>query len=632
MLSQSIQGALLVGLLVLAGPSGSSRQPPPPPRAVANDNRTPAGTIRGGTLSVRLVVQRAEWYPEAGDGPHIAVPTLGEEGKAPSIPGPLIRVRTGTPIHATIRNALPDSTIHIIGLGGPPAKTGDSLEIQPGTSREVTFTAGGPGTYYYRAVIGKRIERMGNELETAGGALVVDPPGGSPPDRVFVMNIYAQQGDSDRSREAMAINGTSWPHTERMAMTLGDTARWRVINGTVRAHPMHLHGFYFRIDAMGSGTESHEIPADQRMLAVTDEMRPWETRTFTWSPDRTGNWLFHCHLTFHVIPDARLDHRHGPDVEIRETTAMDPMRHMAGLVLGIQVAPRPGTPDVRDAPKGRLDLFVNQGPKRGRMPMTLSYILQQGAEPTPDSVEVPGSLIVLHQGQTTDVTVHNRADEPVAIHWHGLELESWSDGVEGWSSRGEATAPPVMPADTFIARLSVPRAGTFMYHTHINDIEQVTAGAIGPLIVLEPGERYDPTRDHVYIGGWNGPEDETSPGCVAPAGGPQCGPKLMVNGDSVGGQTLTLPARVKHRFRFINLSPAIGVQFAIRRDTSVVQWIGRARDGADLPPALRKPKPAAQMVQVGQTWDFELTPEPGELVLTAGFGRGTSWRQRLIFR
>ena len=106
----------------------------------------------------------------------------------------------------------------------------------------------------------------------------------------------------------------------------------------------------------------------------------------------------------------------------------------------------------------------------------------------------------------------------------------------------------------------------------------------------------------------------------------------MVNGDSVGGQALTLPARVRHRFRFINLSPAIGVQFTIRRDTSVVQWNGRARDGADLLPALRKMKPAIQMVEVGQTWDFELTPEPGELVLTAGFGRGTSWRQRLIFR
>ena len=624
-----IRASLLLGLVAFASPGRPAQDPP---RAVANDNRTPAGTMRGDTLSLRLVVQRAEWYPEAEDGPHIAVHTLGEEGKAPSIPGPLIRVRAGTTIHASIRNALPDSVIHLIGLAGPGARAGDSLDLRPGESREVTFTAGNSGTYYYRAVIGKRLERMGNELETAGGALVVDPPGGSPPDRVFVMNIYAQQGDSARGREAMAINGKAWPHTERIAMTLGDTARWRVVNGTVRGHPMHLHGFYFRIDATGSGIESHEIPADQRMLAVTEEMRPWETRTFTWSPDRTGNWLFHCHLTFHVIPDARLDHRHGPDVEIRETTAMDPMRHMAGLVLGIQVAPRPGIPEVRDAAKRQLDLFVNQGPRRGRMPLTFSYILKQGIDPGADSVRVPGSLIVLHQGETTDITVHNRAEEPVAIHWHGLELESWSDGVEGWSSRGTETAPPVMPADTFIARLRVPRAGTFMYHTHINDIEQITAGAIGPLIVLEPGKTFDPTRDHVYLGGWNGPEDDRSPGCVAPAGGPQCGPQLMVNGDSVGGQSLTLPARVKHRFRFINLSPAIGIQFAIRRDSSVVQWNGRARDGADLLPALRKLKPAIQMIEVGQTWDFELTPEPGELVLTAGFGRGTSWRQRLIFR
>jgi FtsP/CotA-like multicopper oxidase with cupredoxin domain len=506
--------------------------------------------------------------------------------------------------------------------------------VAPGESRRIAFRAGPPGTYYYRAAIGRKPDsRHYPEHETAGGALVVDPPGGSPPDRIFVLNIFSQEDDSSGTRGVLAINGRSWPGTERMGATVGDTLRWRVINGTVREHPMPLHGFYFRIDATGNGTSSRTVPEAERHLAVTELMPRWATRTFTWSPDRPGNWLFHCHLTFHVIPDARLGHRHGPDVEIRETTSINPSQHMAGLVLGIAVAPKPGQSYERTGAVRQLDLFVNEGPARGRMPRTFSYVLQDGAEPAPDSVRIPGSLIVLTRGQPTDITVHNRAGEPMGVHWHGLELESWSDGVIGWSGQGATVAPPILPGETFTARLTLPRAGTFIYHTHLNDIEQVTSGAIGPLIVLEPGERYDPGRDHVYIGGWSGLDDITSPGCVPPASEPKCWPRLMINGDTLGLPPGELRAGVKHRFRFINLSPAEEIEYSLRRGGQPVQWTARAQDGADLPATLRRPQPAVQSVTVGQTFDFELVPGPGPLELTAGFaGAKPSWTQRLIVR
>src|SRR5687768_3040861 len=71
-----------------------------------NDNRNPAGKLRGNVLTLRLVVQTARWYPQARNGPHVDVETFAEEGKEPTIPGPLIRVPTGTIIEATIRNAI----------------------------------------------------------------------------------------------------------------------------------------------------------------------------------------------------------------------------------------------------------------------------------------------------------------------------------------------------------------------------------------------------------------------------------------------------------------------------------------------------------------------------------------------
>ena len=151
-----VMGALVLGgvLAVMGGDVES-----PAPRVVANDNRIPAGRLERDTLHVDLVLQRAEWYPEA----------FSEAGKAPNIPAPLIRVRAGTVIHATVRNDLPDSTAHLIGLGTHHVPVADTLRVTPGQAVTTTFVAGAPGTYLYRAVIGNDPDSREAEHETAGG-------------------------------------------------------------------------------------------------------------------------------------------------------------------------------------------------------------------------------------------------------------------------------------------------------------------------------------------------------------------------------------------------------------------------------------------------------------------------------
>jgi len=596
------------------------------PRVSPNDNRHPAGTMRGDTLLLRLVVQSAEWYPEAEDGPHITVEAFGEEGELPRIPAPLIRVRAGTPIRARIRNALPDSTVHVIGLATQPVPLADTLHVAPGEFTEVTFQAGVPGTYLYRAVIGNNPDGRPSERETAVGAFVVDPVEGSPPDRIFVVNVIAYDTGAVL-RQALGFNGRSWPYTERMPMTVGDTARWRIVNGTTRGHPMHLHGFYFRLDAAGDGRTSRAVPEAQRRLGVTEQIQPWGTRTLTWSPNRPGNWLFHCHLMFHVVAEARLDH---DDTHVADDHSADPSKHMAGLVIGISVSPRPGESYARTGEPRRLDLYFHQGGRRGSIPVTYGYVLQRGATPpAPDSLEFPSPPIVVTKGTATDIVVHNGSREATGVHWHGLELESWSDGVVGWSSLGTATAPAIAPGDSFTARLTTPRAGTFIYHTHLNDIAQVSGGAAGPLIVLEPGERFDPARDHIYLTTWQGRP-------VVRAGVPG----ILVNGDSTSSPAGELAPGVTHRFRLINIGAAGVVRYSLRSDTALVQWQARAKDGADLPDALRAMQPATQLVSVGETYDFEFTPPaPGAYELSVVFVpppglRVTRppWRQPLIVR
>jgi FtsP/CotA-like multicopper oxidase with cupredoxin domain len=620
-------GAVPVLLAVLATASRPTIRPDAT-RVLPNDNRRSAGVMRGDTLVLHLVVRSAEWYPEAEDGPHITIEAFGEEGKAPSLPAPLIRVRAGTPIRATVRNALSDSTIHVIGLGTQPIRVTDTLHVTPGTTADVIFQAGTPGTYLYRAVIGNDPDGRPSERETANGAFVVDPEGGSPPDRIFVLNVIADDVDPSRFRMAIGFNGKAWPNTERIRMTVGDTARWRIVNGTTRGHPLHMHGFYFRVDATGNGLTSRVIPDSARRLAVTEQVAAWNTRTLIWSPDRPGNWLFHCHLVFHVTPEARLDEN---AVHSGDTHASDPTKHMAGLVLGISVAPRRGDSYARTGVPRRLDLFFQQGGPRSRIPVTYSYILQRGPNPpAPDSVEIPGSPIVVTRGEATDIVVHNRAREANGVHWHGLELESFSDGVVGWSGRDQTMAPPIAPGDSFRAELTTPRAGTFIYHTHLNDVAQLAGGAAGPLIVLEPGETFDPSRDHIYLSNWHGPPPVrlASPG-------------ILVNGDSITSSPKELAAGVTHRFRLINIGPAGLVRFSLRMDTTLVQWRARAKDGADLSAALRVMVPATQVISVGETYDFEFTPSgPGTYELSAlnilppgiTLPVRRPWRQLLVVR
>lgn len=102
-------------------------------------------------------------------------------------------------------------------------------------------------------------------------------------------------------RDVLGINGFSWPHTERLTYRVGESAHWRVINASSATHPMHLHGFYFRVDSVGDAENDTVYGDDQRRMGVTELLRPGRTFSLTWTPERSGNWVFHCHVLPHIF-------------------------------------------------------------------------------------------------------------------------------------------------------------------------------------------------------------------------------------------------------------------------------------------------------------------------------------------
>ena len=242
--------------------------------AQPNDNRSAAGVTANGVRRIRLVVRKARWYPDGDAGPAIETEAAGEEGKPLMIPAPLIRVATGTRVDATVRNALVDTLVLFVQCG--IACPRDSLFVAPGETRAVPIRTDRPGTYSYTSFIYRGgAPWFGSAAGSqVGGAIVVDTAG-TPPDRVFVIAEWIQRFDTTKANDAerlvMTINGRMWPHPERLRFTVGDTVRWRVVDASADTHPMHLHGFYFRVDSRGDGATDTIYTAAQRRWAVTEE-------------------------------------------------------------------------------------------------------------------------------------------------------------------------------------------------------------------------------------------------------------------------------------------------------------------------------------------------------------------------
>jgi FtsP/CotA-like multicopper oxidase with cupredoxin domain len=578
----------LVALIVALASDSSARVAP-------NDNRHTAGQLKNGVLAVQIDASTARWFPEGMDGPNVVLAAFGERGKKLQIPGPLIRVPVGTEVRVALRNRLAQPML-VRGLYDRSANS-DSIDIAPGAEREVRFRATTPGTYFYWGrTAGDRIGFGPSDDSQLKGAIVVDPPG-APRDRILVISGWTHPEDTaltvGERRELLAINGLSWPHTERFTFNVGDTVRWRVLNLSTRVHPMHLHGFYFTVDSRGTAArDTIYAPALQRR-AVTEYMTRATTMTMTWVPTRPGNWLFHCHLIAHISPLVRKQMASTAARHDGSHAANHAFESMAGLVTGIEVKPR--GPIIADdtIARRRLRLFVQKRPRYFGTGAGYGFIVQgDSAEPARDSIRIPGTPIVLERGVPVAITVLNRTDELVSVHWHGIEVQSYFDGVADWSGRPGHTAPKIAPGDSFVVRLNPDRAGTFIYHTHQDEGVQLSSGLYGPFIVVEPGKTVDSTTDHVFLIGRGG---------AAPSAA------VLLNGASAA-TPVEWRAGTTHRLRFINITPNDAADVTLLRDSTAQHWRPFAKDGADVAPAQMADRPARVTMGPGETYDFEITP------------------------
>jgi FtsP/CotA-like multicopper oxidase with cupredoxin domain len=71
----------------------------------------------------------------------------------------------------------------------------------------------------------------------------------------------------------------------------GERVRVTLVNDTMMAHPIHLHGHFFEL-VTGHG--------DHAPRKHTINVAPGGTATFDLTADAVGDWAFHCHLLYHM--------------------------------------------------------------------------------------------------------------------------------------------------------------------------------------------------------------------------------------------------------------------------------------------------------------------------------------------
>jgi manganese oxidase len=603
----AVISTLIAGSTTLAADEGAHDDELLP--VAANDNRRPAGTLAGGSLVLKLRAGVGLWRPEGDTGPALAVEAFGEDPGPLRAPAPLIRVPEGTEIVASIRNDL-DVTLRVHGLCARDGSPCAPVDVPATGRRDVRFVTGRAGTYHYWATTtGMPLPFRAAGDTQLSGAFIVDPPGAdAEADRVLVITDWtsvtplqlrevmraADPGAAFLAldpRIAFLINGLSWPATERFTYQLDEQVRWRVVNLSSQLHPMHLHGFYFEVEGLGDGLRDAAFEGADRPRVVTQLLPPGGTMAMTWRAERTGNWLFHCHISYHISPERRLTGATG--AEGAHHAAHDTSAGMAGMVLGVTIVDAHGAEkrmgEAEAIPARKLTLAIQAEPRRHDSGTAYGFVLVNGEDtPLAETVTVPGPTLALARGEPVEITLVNHLPEATAIHWHGMELDSYYDGVHGWGGAGGRVTPLIEPGQSFTVRFTPPRAGTFIYHTHLHDDRQLTSGMYGALLVLEPGETFDPTFDHVFVIGRAGI------GRDAPA---------VLNGDRE--PQFIWQAGARHRIRLINITPGDILVASLATAEGPVNWRPLTKDGAPVPPGRGAPAPATLTIAVGETFDFE---------------------------
>jgi FtsP/CotA-like multicopper oxidase with cupredoxin domain len=92
---------------------------------------------------------------------------------------------------------------------------------------------------------------------------------------------------------AWSLNGEYWPNVTPLMIATGQRVAIEMLNQTMMAHPMHLHGHAFQVVAI-NGVSLAGAVRDTVLVP------PMGNITIAFDADNPGRWAFHCHNLYHM--------------------------------------------------------------------------------------------------------------------------------------------------------------------------------------------------------------------------------------------------------------------------------------------------------------------------------------------
>jgi hypothetical protein len=215
---------------------------------------------------------------------------------------------------------------------------------------------------------------------------------------------------------------------------------------------------------------------------------------------------------------------------------------------------------------------------------------------------VNSTAIETVEGERVRIYVTNRLPVATSVHWHGIYLPNGMDGVAG------LTQPYLKPGETARYEWTLRQHGTFMFHSHHDEMTQMGMGLIGMLVIhpRNPPPEYHVDRDFsLMISEW-----AIEPGTFRPNTVEMTDFNVLTLNGKVFPSTSPLVARRgdKVRIRLGNLGATDHHPMHIHGHRFRVT----ATDGEDIPLSAQWPETTV-LVAVGQTRTIELiTDAPGD--------------------
>lgn len=156
----------------------------------------------------------------------------------------------------------------------------------------------------------------------------------------------------------LTLNGKCFPGTDPLICQTGDKVRIRLGNLSVMDHhPIHLHGFYFRVTA----TDGGEIPEAAQWPETTVLVAAGQTRDVEFIADARGDWAMHCHMIHHLMNQMG----HGlPNMVGVDTSGID--EAVGKLLPGAMIMGHDGMSGMAemqmDGPANSISTALGQGP------------------------------------------------------------------------------------------------------------------------------------------------------------------------------------------------------------------------------------------------------------------------------